>query len=70
MMRKFITTVLRSILRKFDQDTPVIEPLKESKIEIEVKEGQKITDISSPEKEKNKPSRRSLLALKKLKRET
>lgn len=60
MMRKFITTVLRSILRKFDQDTPVIEPLKESKIENEVKERRKRTDISSSKKEKNKTSKCSL----------
>jgi plasmid replication initiation protein len=58
-MRKFITTVLRGILRKFDQDTPVIEPSKESK--IEVKQGKKRTDIASPKKEKKGPSKRSLV---------
>lgn len=60
-MRKFITTVLRSILRKFDQDTPITKPLKKSKIEIEVKESKKRTDISLPKKEKNKPAARSLI---------
>lgn len=60
-MRKFITTVLRGILRKFDQDTSVVEPPKESKLEAEVKESKKRTDITLLKKEKNAPFKRSLI---------
>lgn len=58
-MRKFITTVLRGILRKFDQDTTTIESSK--KLKIETEKGKKRTDIILPKKEKKKPSKRSLI---------
>jgi plasmid replication initiation protein len=56
-MKKFIITVLRNILRKFDQDTPIpISPEEIKQEEI------KKPDISLPEKEKKQTSKRSLLS--------
>jgi plasmid replication initiation protein len=60
-MRKFITTVLQGILRKLAQDTPILESLKDSRIEIEVKESKKRIDISLPKKERKKPSTHPLV---------
>jgi len=45
-MKKFIVFVLKGILSKFDKDTSVVESLKKSSTEIEVKESKNVTDIS------------------------
>jgi plasmid replication initiation protein len=60
-MKKFIVSVLKGILRKFDKDTSVVESFKKPRTKIEVKESKKLTDISLPKKAKKKLSILSLV---------